>query len=492
MFGVAICGAISTRVLLLGERSITFDEGYSYALAERDLPGMFRLFQVEANGLFYPLLLWPTTRLSDSVEALRSPALVAGIASIPILYIVGRQYVGANASAIGTVVFSLSSAAIAFSQEARAYSFAILFTISSYGFLSRATKSPRQWRWWLLYSVAMTAIAYSSSIIFLTSVVAHAIVILQRGREVAARWVVAGAVITVAVFPLLLLLTAEAGVRDALYYLDEPGFRDVVSAFAFIAAGPESATDRGLLLAFAISAVVCLTFGAALRKTRYRALYAEGVNPGSLATLIGWALIPPAMVFLISQLHPVFNAKYFIGSLPALCLLIGTALSVAPRRAALILGAMLFVLLSATIVLTNPHTTDYRTVSAWLKRERDLSRDNVLLIPLEQLPALAYYLEEFRSRGLTPVEEWGDTPLPPRIHGYRLPGGYGQAPEAPPKVSEIASLATEGGRGLVIVSYPGWIGNEVDRWRLAHCRTSMRVLGRLALVELDDCSDTGS
>ena len=66
------------------------------------------------------LLTWLTTRLGESPELVRLPALVAGIAAIPLVYLLGVLTVGRRAALLGATLTALSPFMIFYSAEARA------------------------------------------------------------------------------------------------------------------------------------------------------------------------------------------------------------------------------------------------------------------------------------------------------------------------------------------------------------------------------------
>ena len=67
------------------------------------------------------VLSWLTTRLGLSPELVRLPALIAGIAAIPLVYAVGTRTVGRSAAVLGAALTTLSPFMIFYSAEARGY-----------------------------------------------------------------------------------------------------------------------------------------------------------------------------------------------------------------------------------------------------------------------------------------------------------------------------------------------------------------------------------
>ena len=88
---LALLLAVTAIAVALRAGGLTFqgldgDEGYSIALAQRSFADMLALFGYEANGTLYSLLLWPLSRIDDSLAMLRAPAAAAGSLAVPALW----------------------------------------------------------------------------------------------------------------------------------------------------------------------------------------------------------------------------------------------------------------------------------------------------------------------------------------------------------------------------------------------------------------------
>src|SRR4029079_13021536 len=109
--------------------------------------------------LFF-VFAWASSKLGSNPEWLRLPSLLAGTASIPLLYLVGKRLLG-RADAVGAAALvALSPFMIYYSTEARAYSLMIFFLIVSTLALLRALAG-RGTGWWIVYALASAAAMYS-------------------------------------------------------------------------------------------------------------------------------------------------------------------------------------------------------------------------------------------------------------------------------------------------------------------------------------------
>ncbi len=114
----------------------------------------------EITPPLYFVLAWASSKLGSNPEWLRLPSLVAGTASIPLLYLVGSRLLGRAAGVAAAALLALSPFMIYYSTEARAYSLMIAFLLGSTLSLLYALEG-RGRGWWIAYAVASAAAMYS-------------------------------------------------------------------------------------------------------------------------------------------------------------------------------------------------------------------------------------------------------------------------------------------------------------------------------------------
>ncbi len=103
---------------------------------------------------------WLTTRLGHSPELLRLPALLAGTATIPLVYALGRRAIGRNGALLAAAVTAFSPFMIYYSAEARAYGLMMFLTGCAVLSLLEALDTGRR-RYWVLYAVFSAAAFYT-------------------------------------------------------------------------------------------------------------------------------------------------------------------------------------------------------------------------------------------------------------------------------------------------------------------------------------------
>ena len=426
--GAVLVVAALARVLGLEHRSINGgDEPFSLALAQRPFGDMLELFQYEANGTLYSLVLWPLSRISENEWVIRLPALVAGVAAVAALWWAGRLLVGPRAGLIAAALLALNPFAIHQSQNARPFTMVMLFAILSFGALCRAAGGGGR-RWWVAYVASTALAAYANVLAAGLLLPAHLVLVLTRRRDALRSWAFAVAATLVAMLPLVALAVESRSRRNALYWLDSPGPREVL-----IAAQDWSTALSESKPLFALTLLVVAAVVVAAARAIHPGHWSLPVPPAVLA----WALLVPALLVLVAQITPAFRSNYAIAALPGLLLAVAACLDRLPRQALAVgLGALLLLGTTAhALQSTREVDEDWRSVAGWLQDERRPG-DRVLIDIPGVTAGLAYYDPHFQSRdGLLPVLEWGDTPFPRDVVAFDDPEGYaGRTGPPPPAV----------------------------------------------------------
>lgn len=476
--------ALALRLTSLS-RSLFTDEAYSLALAQRGFGHMLALFAYESNGTLYSVALWPLIRVFGSGEALlRTPAVIAGAASVPAMWWAARVLASGRVALIAAALLAINPMAVWYSQEARAYAFIVLACCLAFGALARALAyedhSRERRGAWVGYVAAMAALAYCQLLAVPIVLPAQAILARRRGREGVRSWLGSLLVLAACCVPLLVITVISRSRRNPLYWLPKPSRGLVESALQEFAGGFSGVTAvRWItLLLFAV-----LLAGAiwSLRRA------AEAGERTTLAIAASWALLPPLLLLAVSVAEPVFWPRYAIVALPGLCLLGGLCAELIWRHRQ---GIALAVALLTAIALVGAYADerqvnalqeDWPPIAAWLRTERGAGEpivvDNALV-----LPSLGYYDPALEaSDGELIVQEWHDQPLPVAFVGFKDRTGYGAFPDGPPSEALFSRLAG-GPRHSV------WLlVSEVDRdlqadpetgaavaWARSHCHVRVR------------------
>lgn len=106
------------------------------------------------------VLSWLATRIDLTPELLRLPALIAGIATVPVVYWLGSRTVGRGAGILAAALTAFSPFMIYYSAEARGYGLMMgLVLLSTLSMLLAVDRGQR--RWWVAYALFTCAAMYT-------------------------------------------------------------------------------------------------------------------------------------------------------------------------------------------------------------------------------------------------------------------------------------------------------------------------------------------
>jgi 4-amino-4-deoxy-L-arabinose transferase-like glycosyltransferase len=160
LFSLTLIGAL-LRFYDLGYNSLWLDEATTYNLAARSIPD---IWQATTGGEFNPPLFYWAEHvmllLGNSEVVLRFLPALLGILTIPLVYLVGKEFMDRNTGIIAAAAFAFSPFLLFYSQEARAYSMMLFFVTFSMIFYFRALKTNDIMNW-ALFGI-LSALAFWS------------------------------------------------------------------------------------------------------------------------------------------------------------------------------------------------------------------------------------------------------------------------------------------------------------------------------------------
>jgi len=169
---VGITGlALLLRLHDLGRLSLWLDEGITAYKISLPVQKLLAYTELDNVPPLYYLILHTVRSWIHSDFALRLPSALFGVATIPILFLIGRALFDRRVAALSCLLLSLSTFHVWFSQEARSYSLYCLCYALSLLFLvrwNRNTECSKDWWGYVTFSGLMmythsTAILYWSA-----------------------------------------------------------------------------------------------------------------------------------------------------------------------------------------------------------------------------------------------------------------------------------------------------------------------------------------
>jgi mannosyltransferase len=355
------------RFFHLDSKPFWFDEGVSVAIARLDWYNLVRLlWRREANMSLYYLLLRGWLHLGSSEAFVRSLSVIAALATIPIVYWLGRQLLDRRAGLIAATLLTFNAYHIRYSQEARSYTLYLFLTALSVAYFSASLResSARNRRGHVLSStLALYAHFYAGLIIVLEWLWLR----LREPQSVPVTVQKSFSRIAILISPAI-LFAATTGIGP-LSWLPKPGLKETLDFYKHLAGN-----GGGPLLTLYVAAIAAALYpvlspiegkGATSSATLWPRIATSFRRPDRwpLLCLLMWLLLPIA-VAILSVIRPAFLARYFILCLPPLLLLASAGIR---RVRSPWLTAAILALFGALSI---------RGAMAYYKTDFDLTRDD--------------------------------------------------------------------------------------------------------------------
>ncbi len=328
------------RFLFLTRKSFWYDEGVSVQIARLDWYNLARLlWRREGNMSLYYLLLRAWLHLGHSEFFIRTLSVLPSLATIPILYSLGRRLFDRRVALIAATILTFNAYDIRYAQEARSYSlFVFLSTLSSAFFIDFLRQPSQRSRIGHIVtsSLAVYAHFYSGLLIVAQWLSLRLLKPTELGKNGPPpdakknwRWIV------ILVFPVILFVgTTGAG---PLSWIKRPGLKEIYEYYE------QSAGNGGilLLLAYLFSCVAALVPVGRRCFQRHVAW-----DTWRYQFLLLWIFFPLIFTLMVSFARPLFLARYLIFCLPAIIMLAAVGLARLPKNWMLAPALLLFVGLS--------------------------------------------------------------------------------------------------------------------------------------------------
>ncbi|MGB8769870.1 MAG: glycosyltransferase family 39 protein [Candidatus Korobacteraceae bacterium] len=335
---VTLAGA-GFRLFHLGTKSLWLDEGATVTLARMAWPHFVHVWwygEASFQGAFF-LLMRGWLHLGQSEVWVRLPAAIFGIASIPLIYLVGRKLMGVGPALASAAILAFSPTHVYYSQEARSYTMTILLVLVSSWFLVRAVEQnhERDWALWTVFGALAVYSHYFASLVL----VAQACSLFFRKRPAPwGRLIIHGLAILAIAAPGLTYVLRVPPQGMTFPWMPKPTPKQLLHLALFLGGSGEK---------FLLAMILWSAGVIAIRRDR-----SGESTPGSYwrgMLVISWAVVPVLLTALVSLRHPVFVQRYMIFSLPATVMLAGRGMSALPKKR---IGFWLVVALCVTSIPT--------------------------------------------------------------------------------------------------------------------------------------------
>lgn len=161
---VAVVTAIGLvpRLLQFGDGLYGDEVSTLYIVRDRSFGDMLQVISSDAeiSPPLYFILAWFSTKLGSAPDLVRLPSLIAGVASVPLVYAVGAKALSRAAGLIAAAAFALSPFMVAYAVNGRVYAVAIALLLASTLAMLNAIET-RRTGWWVAYGAFSCAAMYS-------------------------------------------------------------------------------------------------------------------------------------------------------------------------------------------------------------------------------------------------------------------------------------------------------------------------------------------
>jgi 4-amino-4-deoxy-L-arabinose transferase-like glycosyltransferase len=347
--------AIVVRAVALGDGQLFRDEATSWFLASHSIGDLLALSSHETFPPLYVLMLKGWMTLFGSSEAgLRSLSIAAGVGTVLVTWRWARDALGRGAALIAAALVVLSPALVVSSREARMYSLEGLFATGAWWLLWLLVARGTDWfgarRWvaaiGLVACVAGEVWTMSLGIPTAGLQFAFALVALlwirSRASAAAMGCIAVGGLSLAPWLPNLL----SVALNGKAFWSPRPGPEAlVVTLGVWIFGDPRSIWVAAVVLAGAIALIWLLSanrVSKAGQAIEREALPAPGGQAPrapdrlrsdralALAIALGVGLVP--VVWIYSQIHSIYVARYFEAAFPPLAIAIGAGVMAVTRR----------------------------------------------------------------------------------------------------------------------------------------------------------------
>src|SRR5271157_5925371 len=364
LWAITAVGAV-LRMIALGHKSFWLDEIASVAITRLSGQAFWSmLWHNEGNMALYYVLLRPWLHFEVSEASVRVLSALVGIASIPLVYALGKCLYGENTARLAALFFAINGCAMAVSQEARGYSLLVLGVAASTYLFVRLIERPT-FALACAYGVVTGLTLYCHYFgMFVPAAHAMSLAAMSKVRRPLKQLALAALIIALAAVPVLWMIHIQD--IGHITWVERPSLLELYHMGVYLAAGSGKAVGAVLLLLD----LVLLTLFVRPLKTLWRD---RGHDLRCWRyVLIACCLFAPVVIsLLVSIVRPIFYHRFLIIGLPAWVLMTAVgAAGIRSRtwRAAAVAGVCVLSLTSA-ITSYSRVQEDWRGVTRYLIAE---------------------------------------------------------------------------------------------------------------------------
>ncbi len=336
--------ALALRLVNLGGRSLWYDEAFAVLFSEKGLSAMlYGTLTPVAGGAsdIHPLLYYSTLNVwmalfGETAFAVRLLSVVLGAATVGMMYVLAKELFSEKTALATAFITAVAPFHVQYSQETRMYALlGFLLVTATWCFIKGWRGNAR---WWLAFGLLAALAMYTQQLAaFYLAALGLVPLVTRHWKQF--RYTVLGAVIAVIVYlPWLVNLPGQFHKIQSYYWIDKPGLGVLLrTMFSFLVVNldiPKSSFAPALIVAAVLVIFLVVQIIVYLHQRRAKP------DRKPLFFVLWLAVIPVVLMWLVSQIQPVYLERSLLPSALMLYLALGWmfASSRMPRVVAGVVG----------------------------------------------------------------------------------------------------------------------------------------------------------
>jgi 4-amino-4-deoxy-L-arabinose transferase-like glycosyltransferase len=320
--------ALLLRLIGFVSRPIWYDEAFSILFSEKG-PVAMLYGTLSATGgdaadihpLGYYTLLWLWMKgLGTSVAVARLLSVLIGMITILLLYALSRHLFDEKTALTAATMAALLPFQVHFAQEIRMYGLLSLWLVISTISLQHGREGT--WKWWGVFAISSALAQYTHHLAIVYLLPLAATPVIQRDFKTFRKVFLASLAAIIIYLPWLIQLPAQLSKVNAAYWVERPGFERFLTLLLFYIPHlplPPSLLLPGLMLA---TLIITIAIYQTIRAARNPA---PDTKHGSWLAYLSFA--PPLLLWLISQVIPVYIERALLPAHVTFCAWLAWALT---------------------------------------------------------------------------------------------------------------------------------------------------------------------
>jgi mannosyltransferase len=344
------------------------------------------------HGTYYAFMHFWIIAFGTSNFALRAPSMIAVGVTCAGVVLLGKQLGNRRIALCSAVVFMILPRVTWMGIEARSYALTALVAVWLTIVLVRIVHR-HQHRWWAVYTVLAT-VGVMLNVYLALLVIAHGVALFLARRRLVEpnrlllRWVIAGAAAAVLASPIVWLVVGETSqlpfgpltlpsVANTLFI--EQYFTGATPTLGRSVPVPPETLWGAAAILLAVCGWALMVAPVLFR--RIRTATRANTTLGLLTVTVPWVVVPFILLIGFSLVvTPIYTARYFSFTTPAVALLIGTSIAALASQWKRVAAITLLAALTLPIFLsqrgpTSKNDTDWQQAASVIQSHAKPGQD---------------------------------------------------------------------------------------------------------------------